>query len=136
MFDVKELVARYVAVWHEPDPELRRKAIAELWTEDGVHLLQPPKEIREAAAALGVTPVLRARGHEDLQTRVTRSYEEFVAPGEFRFRPRDDAARLGDAVKFTWEMVPTAGGPPAGVGVEVLLLAEDGRIHTDHQFVE
>lgn len=64
LIDPKELVERYVAVWIEPDADRRRKAIAELWTEDGVQLLQPPQEIREAAAALGVTPTLEARGYD------------------------------------------------------------------------
>ncbi|MEV4072375.1 hypothetical protein [Nonomuraea fuscirosea] len=136
MIDIRELVGRYVAVWNQPNAGLRRKAVAELWTEDGVQLLQPPQEIREAAAALGVTPVLEARGHEALEARVTRSYEKFVAPGEFFFRPRDNADRLADIVKFTWEMVPTDGGEPAGAGLEILVLGADGRIRTDYQFIE
>ncbi|WP_436758267.1 hypothetical protein [Streptosporangium sp. V21-05] len=136
MIDVRELVGRYVAVWNEPDAELRRKAVAGLWTEDGVQILQPPQGIRETAAALGLTSILEARGHEALDVRVTRSYEEFVAPGEFLFRPRDNAERLADVVKFNWEMVPTGGGEPAGVGLEILVLGEDGRIRTDYQFIE
>ncbi|MEU4405410.1 hypothetical protein AB0F88_12845 [Streptosporangium sp. NPDC023963] len=136
MIDIKELVGRYVAVWNEPDAELRRKAVAELWTEDGVQILQPPREIRETAAALGLTPILEARGHEALEVRVARSYEEFIAPGEFFFRMRDNVDRLADVVKFNWEMVPTGGGEPAGVGLEILVLGEDGRIRTDYQFIE
>ena len=36
LIDPKELVDRYVAVWNQPDAERRRKAITQLWTEDGV----------------------------------------------------------------------------------------------------
>jgi hypothetical protein len=136
VIDIKELVGRYVAVWNEPDAELRRKAVAELWAEDGVQILQPPREIREAAAALGITPILEARGHDALDVRVTRSYEEFIAPGEFFFRARDNADRLAGVVKFNWEMVPTGGGEPAGAGLEILVLGEDDRIRTDYQFIE
>jgi hypothetical protein len=71
-----------------------------------------------------------------LEVRVTRAYEEFIAPGEFAFRARDNASRLGNAVKFTWEMVPTNGGEAAGVGLEILILDDDGRIRIDHQFIE
>jgi hypothetical protein len=53
--DPRKLVDRYVAVWNEPDAELRRKAIHELWTENGAHILQPPQEIRKAATGLGFT---------------------------------------------------------------------------------
>ena len=67
---------------------------------------------------------------------MTRSYEQFIAPGEFVFRPRDNADRLGDVVKFNWEMVPSGGGEPAGVGLEVLVLDDDGRIRMDYQFIE
>src|SRR5262249_53913113 len=68
--------------------------------------------------------------------RVTRAYEEFVAPGNFTFQPRDNADRLGNVVKFTWEMVPSDGGAAAGAGLEILVLDEDGRIKTDYQFIE
>jgi hypothetical protein len=51
------------------------------------------------------------------------------------FRARDDGARVGDAVKFRWEMV-TSSGEVAGVGLEFVLLDADGRIGTDYQFIE
>jgi hypothetical protein len=66
---------------------------------------------------------------------VTHSYEEFIAPREFVFRARDNAARLGDIVKFNWEMVTTGSGEVAGVGLEILIL-DDGRIRIDYQFIE
>jgi len=135
--DAQELVSRYVAVWNQPDAELRRKAIRALWAEDGAHILQPSQEIRKAATGLGFTStVLEARGHDALEVRVTRAYEEFVAPGEFTFRPRDNADRLHDVVKFNWEMVPSGGGDVAGAGLEILILDEDGRIKADYQFIE
>jgi hypothetical protein len=136
LIDPKELGDRYVAVWNQPDAERRRTAIAELWTEDGVQFLQPPQQVHEAAAGLGLTPILQARGHDELEVRVTRSYEEFIAPGEFAFRARDNAARLGNLVKFNWEMVPVGGGQAVGVGLEVLILDDDGRIRLDYQFIE
>jgi hypothetical protein len=111
-------------------------------------------------------PILEARGHEALERRVTRAHEEFVAPGTFTFRYHGDGERLHDVVKFRWEMVSTAGreaaagtigrgdnargdfaggdfaagdiagGEVAGIGLEVLLLAPDGRIAADYQFIE
>ena len=135
--DPRKLVDRYVAVWNEPDAELRRKAIHELWAEDGAHVLQPPQDIREAASGLGFpAATLQARGHDAPDVRVTRAYEEFVAPGKFTFKPRDNADRLHNVVKFNWEMIPTGGGEVAGAGLEILILDEDGRIKTDYQFIE
>jgi hypothetical protein len=40
--------------------------------------------MRQAAAGLGFPSlVLQARGHEELEVRVTRTYDEFVASGEY-----------------------------------------------------
>ena len=135
--DAQELTRRYVAVWNEPDAALRRKAIQELWAEDGAHILQPPAEVRQAAAGLGfASAAFEARGYDELETRVTRAYQDFVAPGTFSFRPRDNAGGLGNVVKFNWEMVPAAGGEAAAVGLEILVLGPDGRIEADYQFIE
>jgi hypothetical protein len=86
-------------------------------------VLEPPTDVRQA------------RGHAELEARVARAYEEFVAPGTFHFRPRDNAVRLGDAVKFGWEMID-AGGEVAGAGLEFVLLDPDGRIRSDYRFIE
>ncbi|MEV1007879.1 hypothetical protein [Streptomyces sp. NPDC049881] len=135
--DIHDLTDRYVAVWNEPDAERRRAAVRELWSADAVHVLQPPQEIRQAAEGLGFDRLrLEARGHRALEFRVTRAYEEFVAPGTFVFRSRGNADRLHDVVKFTWEMAPRDGGEAAGVGLEILVLGPDGRIVSDYQFIE
>ena len=135
--DVKDLTGRYVAAWNEPDPARRRQAIRELWAEDGIHVLQPPAEFRQAAAGLGFTSAaLEARGHDELEVRVSRAYQDFVAPGEFAFRSRDNADALRNVVKFSWEMIPAAGGEAAATGLEILVLGPDGRIEADYQFIE
>ncbi|PPK68299.1 hypothetical protein V5P93_004596 [Actinokineospora auranticolor] len=135
MSDPIELADRYVAVWNEPDADARRAAVGDLWARDGRHILQPPGEVVKAADDLGLTTVFEARGHAELTRRVRLAHEEFVAPGEYTFRRRDDVARLRDAVKFSWEMV-SADGEVAGVGTEFLLLDADGRIVADYQFIE
>ncbi|MEU9202185.1 hypothetical protein [Streptomyces sp. NPDC048332] len=135
--DIHHLTDRYVAVWNEPDAERRRVAVRELWSADAVHVLQPPQELRETAAGLGFERfVLEARGHDALDFRVTRAYEEFVAPGTFVFRSRSHPVRLHDLVRFNWEMASRDGDAVAGVGLEVLMLGPDGRIVSDYQFIE
>jgi hypothetical protein len=137
MTDATELADRYVAMWNEPDPDRRTAAIAALWTEDAVHLLQAPEEVREIAArpGIGLDTWLQARGHAALQVRATSAYERFIAGGDFTFRRRDDVERVADAVKFRWEMV-SASGEVAGVGLEVLIVDGAGRIQRDYQFIE
>jgi hypothetical protein len=133
----KELADRYMTLWNEPDAERRRQLVAELWTEDGAHILQPPEEMREIAArpGIGMTATLEARGHVELAARVTSAYEEWVDRGAFHFRRRDNVERVADVVKFNWEMISTD-GDVAGAGLAVLVLAPDGRIRLDYQFIE
>jgi hypothetical protein len=131
-----ELAEKYVALWNEPDPGRRRRTIAELWKEDGRHLLQPPQEIRAIAArpGLATTATLEARGYEEIEARAASAYEHWVGSEELSFRGRDDAERLGDVVKFHWEAV-AKDGEVVAVGLIFLVLAADGRIERDYTFV-
>jgi hypothetical protein len=130
------LAEKYLALWNEPDAERRRRMIAELWTEDGRHILQPPQEIRDLAAqpGLGLTAILEARGYEEIEARAASAYDHWVGSEGLSFRGRDDADRLGDVVKFHWEAVAKDGGVFA-VGLSFLVLTADGRIERDYTFV-
>jgi len=131
-----ELADRYLALWNEPDADRRRRMIAELWTEDGRHFLQPPQEIRAIAAqpGIGMTAILEARGYEEIAARAASSYGHWIGSEGFSFRGRDDADQLGDVVKFHWEAV-NKDGEVSGVGLNFLVLAADGRIERDYVFV-
>jgi hypothetical protein len=131
-----ELAESYVALWNEPDGDRRRRMIAELWAEDGRHILQPPQEIREIAARPGIamTATLEARGYEEIEARAGSAYEHWVGSEGLSFRGRDDADRLGDVVKLHWEAV-AKDGTVFGVGLSFLVLAADGRIERDYTFI-
>jgi hypothetical protein len=131
-----ELAEKYLALWNESDADRRRRMIAELWTQDGRHILQPPQEIRAIAARPGVamTAILEARGYQEIEARAASAYEHWVGSEGLSFRGRNDAERLGDVVKFHWEAV-TKDGELFGVGLVFLVLAADGRIERDYTFV-
>ena len=116
--ELYELVGRYIAVWHEPNAELRRKRIAALWVEDGVQF----------------TTSREIRGYKALEERVEAAHEEFVQTGGFVFRLSSDVNGHHNALKFNWEMVPAGGGEVAAAGTIFLLLSDDGRICFDYQF--
>jgi ketosteroid isomerase-like protein len=112
------LTSRYTAVWNEPDPAARRRAIAELWAEDGVEY----------------TETAEHRGHAAIEARIAGAYDRFVAPGGFVFVSAEDVVTHHDAVTFTTHMVPATGGAPVWSGTVFVLLGPDGRIRRDYQF--
>jgi hypothetical protein len=130
------LAEKYVALWNEPDADRRRRMIAELWAEDGRHILQPPQEIRKIAAQPGIamTAILEARGYEQIEARAASAYEHWVGSEGLSFRGRDDADRLGDVVKLHWEAVGKDGTVFA-VGLSFLVVAANGRIERDYTFI-
>ncbi len=76
----QQLVRRYVAVWSEPDAELRRSSIADLWTQDGVEFVEGTQ----------------FRGQDGLDARVTEAYKQFVESGDYTVsRPWSGRSRIG-----------------------------------------
>jgi hypothetical protein len=120
MVDPNEFTDRYVSLWNEPDPTLRRRLIAELWAPSGANL----------------TATSEHHGYQELEVRVSDAYEKFVGSGAYRFRSLNNAAGHHDAVRFNWEMFNPATHEIASRGLEVFILDNDGRILTDYQFIE
>jgi len=119
MNEAQKLANRYIAVWTETDPAARRKAIEELWAPDGLHYVAT----REA------------RGYEALEERIIGSHEKWVRDGGNRFRAASNAQSLRNVVTFNWEMIPAQGDAVLAVGLEFLILDENGRILIDYQFI-
>ena len=116
--ELDAFVARYVSVWNEPDAAARRRLVEALWSPDGSNF----------------TRNSQWRGYDALEARVRGSWEKWVRDGGCLFRPRHADTHHGVA-RFVWEMT-AADGKVISVGTEVLLLAADGRIREDYQFIE
>jgi hypothetical protein len=110
-------VQQYLQMWNEPDPAVRRRLVEALW----------------APTAINATPGLRAEGHDEIEARVTRSYDKFVGSGGHRFESHEPPIAHNGAMRVWWQMV-TPGGTVAATGQEFLVLDGDGRIVSDHQF--
>ena len=117
--DINELAARYVAVFNEPDAAPRQVAIAGLWVADA----------RMCTAANEYV------GLDAITKRVEASYGKFVAQGNV-FRLLGPADAHHDGVRIRWEMVPASGGNAVSGGTQFLLLDSDGRVRSDHQFID
>jgi hypothetical protein len=115
--NIDHIVDRYIAVWNEPDSELRRSAVAGLWAEDGIELVEST----------------RFRGHEELDARIAEAYKEFVESREFAVTSANDAFAHHDAVTFTVQLI-TKDGEVAWAARVFLILGEDELIRYDYQF--
>jgi hypothetical protein len=119
MSNAENIAQRYVHIWNETDACARRAQVAALWIEDGTHYVK----LREV------------HGHADLEVRVATSHQANVVDKNYRFEVAGGVEHLRDMVKFNWRMVPQAGGAVAASG-SIVLLAGDGRVRTDYQFID
>lgn len=134
-----DIATRYVALWNEADPTVRRTLIEDLFAVDGAqYLVDPPAAARAAAADLAIAaPPLAVHGYDALDRRVTRAYEMFLADGEFVFVTAGPAVALpAGTVGVAWTMHRRGDDTPQGGGFDLLALDADGRVVTDHQFIE
>ena len=99
---------RYLAAWNETDPEARRAAVADVFSDDVRY----------------TDPMVDVRGAEALAATIGAVQAQF--PG-FVFRLAGPADAHHDQVRFTWELGPEGGEAPI-VGSDVALLDADGRI--------
>ncbi len=114
------VVGNYLAVWSEPDPEVRRQAIAALWAPGGAELVEGTQ----------------FRGHSELEARIAEAYRQFVATGQYTVASADDATSHDNIVMFTIQLVSAHGdkaGEVAWASRVFLVLGDDGLICEDYQ---
>jgi hypothetical protein len=110
--NASELIARYLETWNETDPVARRKAIDELWAEDGVY----------------TDPIAVAAGRDQIDATIGVVQEQF--PGlVFTLAGEVDAHH--NIARFTWSL-----GDDMVIGFDVLVLDADGRISNVHGFLD
>jgi hypothetical protein len=117
--ELNRFADRYVRLWQTPDEDERRSLITELWAPDGTQIY----------------PTGDPRGHEEMFARVTRSFNLFIAPGEYQFVSSGDADGHHNLLRFDWAMTRLDSGEVADVGFELFVRDTDGRILADYQFI-
>jgi hypothetical protein len=116
VFDFENLVGRYLAAWNEDDDEARRKAVSELWADDGAY----------------TDPLAQVAGHEAIAAVIAGARQMF--PG-FVFTPAGPVEGHHDIARFAWNLGP-AGAEPVVVGFDVVQVAADGRLRRVHGFLD
>jgi SnoaL-like domain len=114
---IRDVVDRYIAVWNEPDADARRRAVAELWTEDGTY----------------TDPLAAAEGHEAIEAVIAGAREQF--PGHV-FKLFGDIDAHHDVVRFGWELVPEGGDESVVVGFDVAVATSNGSLRNVYGFLD
>ena len=109
MTDVTTVVETYIATWNEADPERRRQLVEQTWSEPASY----------------VDPLMSGRGKDEIDVMIGAAQQQF--PGH-RFELIDGPDAHHDRVRFTWQLVPAAGGAPVAFGFDFGTLAADGRL--------
>jgi hypothetical protein len=108
MTDIPSLVDRYLEIWNETGAERRRALIARTWTEDATYL----------------DPVLCGEGHEGIDAMVAAVHAKY--PG-LRFSRSGEIDTHNNRIRFGWAFGPE-GGPALARGLDVAVIAPDGRL--------
>ncbi|HEY1368100.1 MAG TPA: nuclear transport factor 2 family protein [Gaiellaceae bacterium] len=108
--DAAQLVERYLDTWNEADPSTRLTALAEVWADDASY----------------VDPLASVAGHYQISNLIGAVQEQ--APSHvFRLLGNQVDAHH-NVVRFSWELVPEAGGESVAIGFDVVETDDDGRI--------
>jgi SnoaL-like domain len=118
MASVDEMIRNYVASWNEGDPTKRDLTIENTWSPDGIY--------RNATAEF--------EGYDGIARAVTAAHDAFVANGFIFTLANVDTNH--DPVRYQWEMLPASGGQPDSIGTHVAVVGTDGRLVSDHQFID
>ncbi|GAA2996100.1 nuclear transport factor 2 family protein [Actinokineospora diospyrosa] len=117
MSDLNAIVDAYLAVWNRTDATARREMIEALWAEDGAY----------------VDPLVSVTGWAGIDQVVASAQAQFTG---MRFVLGDVFDEHHNVVRFTWELVPTAGAEAIVVGFDVAVVNADGRIQSVYGFLD
>jgi hypothetical protein len=115
--DLTEMVGNYLEIWNEPDPEVRGRAIAEVWAEDCSY----------------TDPLAAVRGREAVAAVISAARDQF--PGHaFTLIGAVDSHH--NVVRFTWGLRPVGGGESLVVGFDVAVVDTTRRIRDVYGFLD
>ena len=117
MSEATDLVRRYFVAWNESDPGTRRKEVEAVWAEAGRY----------------VDPLAAVSGHDEISAPIGAVQQQL--PGHV-FRLLDSIDAHHNVARFSWELVPAAGGEAIAEGFDVVETDDDGRIESVLGFLD
>ena len=116
MTDPKLIADRYIALWNETDPAVRRRLLAEDWLEQASY----------------VDPMMAGRGVADIDALIAGVQKQFP---NYSFRLTGKPDGHGENIRFSWAL-GLEGGEPLARGTDFALLAADGRLRSVTGFLD
>jgi SnoaL-like domain len=116
MSDRTEVVAGYIEMWNETDPQRRRQLVSQIVTDDASY----------------IDPLMAGDGIDGISTMIGGTQEQF--PGH-RFALVSGPDSHHDRLRFSWSLAPD-GGEPIAIGVDFATVADDGRMRSITGFLE
>jgi hypothetical protein len=117
MADLATLIDGYIATWNEKDSERRRELIARTFTDDASYL----------------DPLMRGDGRDGIDAMIAGVQQQYA---DYRFKLAEGPDAHNDRVRFSWQLVASAGGEPVATGYDFGILADDGRLKAVTGFLE
>jgi hypothetical protein len=115
--DLTELVGKYLEIWNEPEATAREKAVAELFAEDCSY----------------TDPLVAVQGRAAIAAVISGARDQF--PGHvFNLISKVDAHH--NVARFTWELVPSAGGESLVIGFDVAVADAAGRLRDVYGYLD
>jgi len=109
MTDPKQIAERYIALWNETDPAVRRTRLAEDW----------------AGNATYVDPMARVRGAAEIDALIGGVQERFP---NFSFKLIGKPNGHGENIRFSWSLGPGDFVDAPIEGTDFAVIDGDGRI--------
>jgi hypothetical protein len=116
MINFDELAQRYIDTWNQTDPDVRRTAVAQLYTADASY----------------TDPLAAAEGHDGSAAMIGAVQDRF--PG-FTFRLAGPVDGHHNQARFGWELGPAGAEAPI-IGFDVAVIDDSGRIQTVLGFLD
>lgn len=117
MSDIPGTIERYIALWNETDAAARKQGIAELFTEGATY----------------TDPLADVAGHDGIDAVIAGAQGQFAG---FTFKLLTAVDSNHHIARFSWELVPAAGGESVVIGSDVAVFAENGRISGIYGFLD
>jgi len=109
--ETNELVERYVAIWNEPNPDVRYNRIAGVWAANGAYLDE----------------IAGRNGHSAIAAEAARVYNALAATDRI-FTLANHAQAHHNVASLRWHMRARHCGAVKAEGSDLLILDKSGRV--------